>query len=472
MPNISKNTSGGNQRTQEFLRRARGRVAGYTVAGPIFLQPATLVIAPIPVALKNLQELALKATDPSVKVYGSQARRAAPRTAHWLWIMQACATMASINACAPAARLRWLKTALRYAREQKTTDGLEPVLATALNAVWAMLQPETARYLFEVTSREVQRSNFAKNHSIPVLDPDTLTIATYRPGEVYEVDSSNALIENIVNQLPPGAGPPPGDPPSGRGGFDPSGRGGFDPTGRGGFDPTGRGGFDPTGRGGFDPSGRGGFDPSGRGGFDPTGRGGFVEGGDSVGFPGMGVGGPYSGFKGSGFTPKGLGDEAGFDSEKTIGRGLQGLGVVALFGAGAALASGVGLPLAFVFAGEAAAAGFVGQVLVDDADERMAQNKGASSGPVVIISDPEPTTDPEPEPEPEPEEPSGPPPPNPDEYPQPDSIGKRDFYPNPEGSGGGGPASLGISLVSVTAQTGPGLLARCVQLGAQNIAIR
>jgi hypothetical protein len=472
MPNLERiRDSKVSNRTSEIVRMASGKLAGYTICGPLYAQPATMLIAPIPVALRNLQELALKTMDPNAQVYGSQARRASPRTAHWLWIMQACGVMASINACTPRGRLRWITTVLRYARTQKSTDGIEPILATALNAVWARVPPDTALYLFEMTNREMRRSNFAKSRSIPVLDPETFTITTYRPGEVYEVDSKNALLDNFVNQVPHIVGPPPGDP-GGRGGFDPTGRGGFDPGGRGGFDPTGRGGFDPTGSGGFDPTGRGGFTPTGSGGFNPTGRGGLGvgEGSEGVGLPGIGVGGPYNGLQGSNYTPQGLGDEAGFDLEKTIGRGLQGLAGVAAFGAAASLATGVGLPLAFVFAGEAAVAGFVGQVLVDDADERMAKEKDKPAKenevPVPIVA-PEPTTTPDPAPTPAPA-----PTPNPDGYPQPDSVGRLDYYPNPEGTGAGGPASTGISMVNVIAQTGPGLLARLVQIGPQTIAIR
>jgi hypothetical protein len=206
----------------------------------------------------------------SDKVYGSQARRAKGTTAHWMWLMETSAIFASIQVCPPAARLRFLAEVLRFSRSQKQTDGIEPVIASALNAAWAWLSPDTARYLIGVVTEELRRSEYAQAHSIPVFDPTIRSVTVYEPREILNVDTTSAIIENYVHQVPHIGGPPPGDPNfRGRGGFDPTGRSGFDPTGRGGFDPTGRGGFDPTGRGGFDPNGRGGFDPTGLGGFDP-----------------------------------------------------------------------------------------------------------------------------------------------------------------------------------------------------------
>ena len=156
-------------RAHEILRMASGRVIGYTTSGPLYLQSATLVILPISVALKNIQELAMKAAGEDQTFYGSQARRAKALTAHWLWLHEIGLLSASIQMSSPVAQLRFLSSTLKFSRSQKRTDGIEPILADALDGAWEWLRPESASYLANVVKEELRRSEFAKKKFDPGL---------------------------------------------------------------------------------------------------------------------------------------------------------------------------------------------------------------------------------------------------------------------------------------------------------------
>ena len=386
----------------------------------------------------------------------------------------------SIQARPLQVRRRLLATILEYSQKQKNTNGLEPILTTALNGLFNSLDFPTAKFLFGIVKDQLRRSEFAKQSFIPVFDPATSSVTVYAPSQIFDVDPTNALIENFVNQRPPIAGPPVPDPPS----FSSGSLGASAAQGSGG----GLSGFDGNYTGGTFGNGNlsdlfGNGTPSGAG--PRLGTGGIDTGdtddsGDSLGsglenpFGGLGSG-PYSGFYGSPFVPSGGGETSDVNAETAIGAAMV-MGGNALMAAGtiASPAGGLGLPLI----GAGACVGFVGMLLISDSsDSKSAAGSsdssaaGSSDGVITIpevtvegtptITTPTIIIDDTPEPDP---------PENPEEYPDPDSVGPHDEYPNPEGPGTGGPA--GSTAVAATVMTGPGIMARAIQIGPQTIALR
>ena len=196
----------------------------------------------------------------------------------------------------------------------------------------------------------------------------------------------------------------------------------------------------------------------------------------------MGGGGPGMGFSG-GLPPQlhgsgvfGLADRVTDTNWSNVGQGLIGVGLI---GAGVAVTA-MGAPL---IGGAALVIGVV--VVFDAAAKADSADKGSGSGagteapgtdkpitPEQAITPPQPE-----EPEPKKEGSGGKPnpdaKPNPMDKPNPMSSFPhwRDYYPNPEGTGGGGPASAGVVSFDGYAVVGDGVMALATQVGARSFRI-
>ncbi|PFX65957.1 hypothetical protein COL35_17330, partial [Bacillus toyonensis] len=168
-----------------------------TATGPIFKSRVEYALVPLSSALAILQELAVKIVDPEAKVSSSLATRVKGKDAYESWMRLATEISVRLIAAAPEVRFTYLRTVLNYLHKNRKIDGLEPILTSAINAVWPWLSLETTERVLNYSSKLLKESKIACSYNVPIVDPLTRSITLYKPDELTKIDTS-IWIENAT----------------------------------------------------------------------------------------------------------------------------------------------------------------------------------------------------------------------------------------------------------------------------------
>ena len=474
-------------------RTTRRTLIAANSSGPIYRWQTRLATAPPKMAYSLLADFGERGTDPSADVESTAARHYSGPSALLQNAAMTGITMTSLAKTTATDRLSAFRQLIEFIRRTDDATGLESLYLTELQAMWSWLPRQDLDATLALWDEVVRHGRIATTLGVAVRDP--LSGATYLLPAVKLRETRAISVSTDPWSLggygQAGVIDTPYGGLGGRRGYGPVGQGGYGPGGQGGYGP---GGYGPGTQGGYGPGGQGGYGPSGelggQGGYGPSGElgGGYGLGGELGGQGGYGLGGGELGSGGSlgglgalsGYSPNGplgalgndiasRGDWGWGDTFKVAGKGLQIYGTtMAAVGLGerAPALLGVGLGIAY--------AGVILEVKGDQLIRDTPAGTGTASAtavvttPVVVIDD---SDDTEPSSEPdsstEPDDSGG----SPEDYPNPfENVGREalyfpgadDLYPNPEGTGGGGPIgpqSGGIRDTQVTIVGGRGLAA-------------
>lgn len=464
--------------------KINGRLLAVTSTGPIYRGEGEVAIVPISVGLALLQELALRSLRPDAHVASSLASRVSGEEAEQAWNHVCGCAVGSLVSASPRARLTFLDNVLVYVRSQGNVNGIEPVLASAINAAWPFMTYAALTRVMAYATELFRQSMFAQAFEVPVFDPNIRTLTFLKPGELGKLDPKDWLDWKLMrprgydNNTDIPSGLDPRGLPGGMRGPDLSPFGGPDLSGS--SDP-GMGGLESF----FDtPGAMGGLDLSSVGGPNLSGSGDTGSGliGDLLGLrPGRkpdfrgegpdagGIGDPSLGLAGFGVPgagldlsnlgrsggPLGFGSAKGSDgvfterdleknratnqkqdgrNEMLTGNMIMLAGIVLVTGSGGNRALIIGA-LVMVAAGSA----FVihGAINKNEGEKKEDAIELARPGPApaqpAAAREPAPAPSPAPAPAPAPTSAPTPPPKEPR---------KGDLYPDPHGTGGGNPKQL------------------------------
>ena len=490
-----------------------GRLVAITATGPTYKGRADVLVVPVSVGLAFTQELAARAINPRARVVSSLANRVGGDTASSVWMRTCAFSTSALIGASPRARLVFLNQVLTYVRRQENVNGIEPILAAAVNAAWPWIEPIAFARILAFTSKYLRKSEFSATTAIPVLDPNTRTVTLFAPGALAKIDPAEWLDRRDLSH----------------GGFmSPSQLGGTGLSdsdlnalerllGHGGPSLDGLKGPKGNGLPGGGNSdllnalerllGHGG--PSLDGLKGPKGNGLPSGGGDSdqinelerlLGHGGLdlsnlgGNGGPYG--YGSGLGHGGAATPN--DAEKTAGVKAQQVGLfIAGAGVSAALVGSPYLGAALIgFGAGVFIVGAIHEIIADKEKPGPAEPAPTGSTPPAKTEEPKPIDVHKlPDAKPKPEEPKPEEPKHNDLYPDPDGTGGGNPTRLPDSEGGGGnpttiwdenggggnPATIWdenggggnpttAKFVNATVLTGPGLLAGVVQVGPATFA--
>lgn len=195
--------------TARTTRVINGRLLGVTATGPVYMRQRTYAVVPLFSAFALLQELAVRVEHPEATVQSSLASRVSRDSAYQAWRDISIECAMQLERVTVRGRLRFLSIVLQTIRSSGRVDGLEPILASAVNATWPWLSRETTHSVLELASNWLRKSEFAHRHPIPVIDLSNRTAGIFAPGEVAKLDigewrASRDLALDGVGGLPVG----------------------------------------------------------------------------------------------------------------------------------------------------------------------------------------------------------------------------------------------------------------------------
>lgn len=191
--------------------RAAGRLVGVTATGPVYLGERRYVPLPLGAALATAQELARKVDKHDARVTSSLAVRVSGEEAYEAWLSFIMQCSAQVAALSPRARLGFLHFFLAYVHRVGRVDGLEPLLMTAVNAAWPWLSNESTDLTLRLAGALLRKSEFARKHVVPVVDPTTRTAGLFGPGAAAKLSldewrTSRSLLGDGLGGLPTDVG--------------------------------------------------------------------------------------------------------------------------------------------------------------------------------------------------------------------------------------------------------------------------
>ncbi|MCB8823192.1 hypothetical protein [Microvirga rosea] len=92
-------------------------------------------------------------------------------------------------------RLYVLFEILRHIKRENSAAGVEPLLASAVNATWPLLSVEGLETIVAIAKRRIAESTFATRHATSVSDATSMTTTYLAPGELQRIDVSQWIDE-------------------------------------------------------------------------------------------------------------------------------------------------------------------------------------------------------------------------------------------------------------------------------------
>ncbi|MES2128709.1 MAG: hypothetical protein V4463_15675 [Pseudomonadota bacterium] len=166
------------------VRRQTSRLRAISASGPIYQLAGTYNVVPVSCALAVLQELAARALNKNARVVSSAAARVHGEDAYTQWKWRTIYCGCSLSRLAAQERLAFLAQVLEYVRRERNADGIEPVLAAAINAAWPLIPQQELASILALAHSAIQRANFSDHVYCPVVDPGSKTIHFLSPGEL------------------------------------------------------------------------------------------------------------------------------------------------------------------------------------------------------------------------------------------------------------------------------------------------
>ena len=181
-------TKSSSKSSSTLVKPQRGRLLGVTAAGPIYLGQQQIVVVPVASVLATLQELARRVDDPDAQVTSSIAGRVCGKAAYDAWLEMSLQSAVQLTTVTLGGRLKFLRFLLKYIAHAGRVEGLEPLLATAVNAAWPAMSSQTMSSTLSLTSTKLRKSKFAEKNPIPVLDVNRRIAGFFGPGELARID--------------------------------------------------------------------------------------------------------------------------------------------------------------------------------------------------------------------------------------------------------------------------------------------
>ncbi len=165
-----------------------GRLLCVTATGSVYLGWRTYTAVPIASAFALLQELALRVDSNDAPVQSSLANRVSGESAYRAWMELSVECAMQLERVTVRGRLRFLRIILAIVRRSGRVDGLETILASAVNAAWPWLSRQTTSDVLDLTSRWLRKSEFAQRHPIPVVDLTQRSAGFFSPRAIAKLD--------------------------------------------------------------------------------------------------------------------------------------------------------------------------------------------------------------------------------------------------------------------------------------------
>ncbi|OYD64862.1 UNVERIFIED_ORG: hypothetical protein BDU10_7483 [Burkholderia sp. CF145] len=153
-----------------------GRLIAITATGPIYEVPTTYNVIPTSCALAVLQELAARTLDRDASVVSSAAQRVHGGEALGAWQIRTLSYACSLSASPAHARLGFLREVIEYVRRERNAEGLEAVLASAINGAWPWVPQSELGPTLELAHSMIKQSVFVDKVGCLIVDPNTRSI--------------------------------------------------------------------------------------------------------------------------------------------------------------------------------------------------------------------------------------------------------------------------------------------------------
>lgn len=175
---------------EEKAKKARrsGKLVAVTAAGSVYLEELALQVVPVSVALAFIQELASRVLDPQARVLSPRAESVSGEAAYVEWARTTGLVSGWLLRRSPLQRLNFLREVVTYVSRRKSASGIEPLVASALNATWPWVEKAAYARIAVRMARYIAAAEFSAKQVTAVLDVHTKTVTYFEPGELARID--------------------------------------------------------------------------------------------------------------------------------------------------------------------------------------------------------------------------------------------------------------------------------------------
>lgn len=166
------------------------RLAAVTATGPVFERSVGQTAVPLSSALALCQELAARTLDPEASVVSSMAARLGGNDAYTAWQHMTAGLALRLADAAPELKAHVLDEVLEYLSREGNADGIEPVIAAAVNAAWWTIDPDVLRRILTYIQTLLSRTTFTDTHGFLLVDPNARTATEIAAGQLKCIDTS------------------------------------------------------------------------------------------------------------------------------------------------------------------------------------------------------------------------------------------------------------------------------------------